>query len=189
MSARLATIETRRRALTAVPIAAGVVALLLRAAVVGAPSATLVFVAILMMLAAVSIVTPVGERVIAAPLPRWLVLSFGVAVVIGATIAAGAGVPLPHGALVLVLGVAAAVSEELFFRRLVYGALEGWGPSVAIIGSTVLFAIVHVPLYGVPVFWVDLGAGLLFSWQRWASGDWTAPATTHAVANVLAVLR
>jgi hypothetical protein len=49
--------------------------------------------------------------------------------------------------------------------------------------------VVHVPLYGAPVFWVDLGAGLLFSWQRWASGDWTAPAATHALANVLAVLR
>ena len=189
MSARLATIETRGRAVTAVPIAAGVIALLLRAVVVGAPSATLVFVAILVTLAAVSIVTPVGDRVIAAPLPRWLVLSFGVAVVVGATIAAGAGVPLPHGAPVIALGVAAAVSEELFFRRLVYGALEAWGPAVGIVGSAVLFALVHVPLYGVPVFWVDLGAGLLFSWQRWASGDWTAPAATHAVANVLAVLR
>ena len=36
---------------------------------------------------------------------------------------------------------------------------------------------------------VDLGAGLLLSWQRWASGGWGAPAATHVVANLVAVLR
>jgi hypothetical protein len=35
---------------------------------------------------------------------------------------------------------------------------------------------------------VDLGAGLVFGWQRWASGTWTVPAATHAADNVLAVL-
>jgi hypothetical protein len=34
-----------------------------------------------------------------------------------------------------------------------------------------------------------VGAGLLFGWQRWASGTWTVPAATHAVANALVVLR
>ena len=59
----------------------------------------------------------------------------------------------------------------------------------AIGGSALLFAAVHVPIYGPAVFWVDLGAGLLFSWQRWASGTWGASAATHAAANLLAVLR
>ena len=35
----------------------------------------------------------------------------------------------------------------------------------------------------------EVGAGLLFSWQRWASGGWGASAATHAVANILAVIR
>jgi membrane protease YdiL (CAAX protease family) len=188
MSARPAAIDARRGVLTVVPIVAGIVALSLRAVVVGAADATIVFAAILGLLAAVSLLTPNGGTS-RARLPRSLVLAFGVAVVLAAAIAAGAGFPLPHGALVLALGVAAAVSEELFFRRLVYGALEPWHPAAAIIGSALLFALVHVPLYGPAVFWVDLGAGLLFSWQRWASDDWTAPAATHAVANVLAVLR
>ena len=52
-----------------------------------------------------------------------------------------------------------------------------------------LFALVHLPAYGVVALPVDLGAGLLLSWQRWASGTWTVPAGTHAFANVLAVLR
>jgi len=55
--------------------------------------------------------------------------------------------------------------------------------------AALLFAALHVPIYGPAVFWVDLGAGLLLSWQRWASGGWGAPATTHVVANLVAVLR
>ena len=38
-------------------------------------------------------------------------------------------------------------------------------------------------------FPVDLGAGLVFGWQRWATGSWVAPAGTHAAANLVAVLR
>jgi hypothetical protein len=35
---------------------------------------------------------------------------------------------------------------------------------------------------------VDLGAGLLLGWQRWATGTWTVPAVTHAAANALATV-
>jgi membrane protease YdiL (CAAX protease family) len=42
-----------------------------------------------------------------------------------------------------------------------YGWLARWGVPVAIVGSAVLFAAVHVPLYGTEVLPVDLGAGLL----------------------------
>jgi hypothetical protein len=35
---------------------------------------------------------------------------------------------------------------------------------------------------------VDLAAGVLLGWQRWATGSWTASAVTHAAANVLMVL-
>jgi membrane protease YdiL (CAAX protease family) len=84
--------------------------------------------------------------------------------------------------------VTAAVAEELFFRRLVYGwfaGLRGGGQGLAITGAAVLFACVHVPAYGVRILPLDFAAGLVFGWQRWASGTWTAPAVTHAVANVL----
>ena len=59
---------------------------------------------------------------------------------------------------------------------------------MAVIGSAVLFAAIHVPLYGIAVLPVDLGAGLMLSWQRWATGTWTVPAATHAAANVLATV-
>jgi membrane protease YdiL (CAAX protease family) len=50
-----------------------------------------------------------------------------------------------------------------------------------------VFALVHLPAYGLAAMPVDLGAALLLGWQRYASGRWTVPAVTHAVANLLAV--
>jgi hypothetical protein len=35
---------------------------------------------------------------------------------------------------------------------------------------------------------LDLAAGLIFGWQRRATGSWTAPAATHVIANLLASL-
>jgi membrane protease YdiL (CAAX protease family) len=60
---------------------------------------------------------------------------------------------------------------------------------VAIVGSAVAFALVHLPAYGTSALPVDLGAGLLLSWQRWASGTWTVPTATHGVANLMVVFR
>jgi membrane protease YdiL (CAAX protease family) len=103
---------------------------------------------------------------------------------------ASAGPPLPRavgvGAVVAV--VLGAVAEELLFRRLLFDLLRSRGTAVAVAGSAIAFATVHLPLYGVAALPVDLGAGLLFGWQRWASGGWAAPAATHALANLLVVL-
>jgi membrane protease YdiL (CAAX protease family) len=81
--------------------------------------------------------------------------------------------------------VLAAAAEELFFRRLMYGWLSRWGPAVAIGATAVAFALVHLPGYGVSAFPINLAAGLLLGWQRWASGGWSAPALTHIAANLL----
>ena len=116
-----------------------------------------------------------------------LLLGFG-AVVVAANVA-GSPVPLPWSAATLPLSLLAAVAEEALFRRLAYARLERFGAAVAIVGSAVLFGLVHVPAYGLTALPVDVGAGLLFGWQRWASGNWTVPAATHAVANALVVLR
>jgi membrane protease YdiL (CAAX protease family) len=105
----------------------------------------------------------------------------GVAVAIGAS---GRPAPAPYAAAALPLALLAAVAEEAMFRRAAYGALERHGAAVAIGATALAFALLHVPLYGVAVFPVDLGAGLLLSWQRWASGTWTVPAATHAAANL-----
>lgn len=91
------------------------------------------------------------------------------------------------GAALVAAALVAAVAEELFFRRLVYGWLARWGAAVAVVGAAVAFAVVHVPVHGWAVVPIDLAAGLVLGWQRWASGGWTAAAVTHAVANVLVI--
>jgi membrane protease YdiL (CAAX protease family) len=87
------------------------------------------------------------------------------------------------------VGALAAVAEEALFRRLAYARLLRFGAGVAVLGSALAFALLHVPLYGIEVLPVDLGAGLVLSWQRWAAGTWKVPAATHAAAELLAVLR
>jgi membrane protease YdiL (CAAX protease family) len=89
---------------------------------------------------------------------------------------------------VLLLNSLAAVSEELFFRRLVQGVLAHRGTAVAAAGSALLFAAVHVPIYGLWVLPIDLGAGALLAWQRAATGTWTVSAATHVIANLLVVI-
>jgi membrane protease YdiL (CAAX protease family) len=119
-----------------------------------------------------------------------LVLAIGLAAVALALNVGGRPVPTPYTSLALPLTLLAAVAEEALFRRAAYGALERHGTVVAIGVTAFAFALVHVPLYGAAVFPVDLGAGLLLSWQRWSSGTWAVPAATHAAANlVMTVMR
>jgi len=138
----------------------------------------------------------IGLASIAVPLERdrsllapGIVLLLGLAAVAMSASVAGAPVPLPWSAATLALSLLAAVAEEALFRRLAYARLERFGAVVAVAGSALMFGLVHVPAYGVAAFPVDVGAGLLFGWQRWASGTWTVPAATHAFANALVVLR
>ena len=116
-------------------------------------------------------------------------LGLGVAAVLVTFRATGPSVPSTWSAAALPLSLLAAVAEEALFRRVAYARLERFGAAVAIAGSALLFGLVHVPAYGLAALPVDVGAGLVFGWQRWASGTWTVPATTHAFANAMVVLR
>ncbi|MGH2594354.1 MAG: lysostaphin resistance A-like protein [Actinomycetota bacterium] len=170
------------------PVLAGAGVLLLRLWILETPDATRialllgVFAAIL----AASLLVPGAGEV--ARLSPMMVLAVGL---LGVGLAAGvAGRPTaaPLGAAALPLSLFGALAEEALFRRAAYGWLDRYGSTVAIVGSALLFAVIHVPLYGAAAFPVDLGAGLLLSWQRWASGTWTVPAATHAAANLIAVI-
>jgi len=114
-------------------------------------------------------------------------LGIGLAAVAAAGLVAGPAPDPRVGAAAAGLALLAAVAEEALFRRLLYARLARYGAVVAVLGSAALFALVHLPAYGTAALPVDLGAGLLLSWQRFASGRWTVPAVTHAVANLLAV--
>jgi len=83
------------------------------------------------------------------------------------------------------------VAEEIFFRGLVYGALEKrFGAGAAIAGSAVLFALVHLPQQ-----WGAWGAcasvlllGLCLGLLRRYSGSTRAPALAHLAHNAILTL-
>ena len=118
----------------------------------------------------------------------WAALALGAAAFVAVGFAvADPGRASPLAAPVL-LNALAAVAEEAFFRRLVYGLLSPAGAAVAVVGSAVAFAAVHVTVWGWWVLPLDLAAGLLLSWQRAYTGRWSVPAVTHVVANTVALL-
>jgi membrane protease YdiL (CAAX protease family) len=185
MSAR---VERRDGRAAAVVIAAGVAVLAARPFATGnADARTVLFTASYVLIGLASLAVPLRpSRPTIAP---GTVLLVGLAAVGIAGAAGGTPVPVPWSAAALPLSLLAAVAEEALFRRAAFGRLERFGPIAAVVGSALLFGLVHLPAYGVEALPVDVGAGLLFGWQRWASGSWTASAATHAAANAWAVLR
>ena len=121
------------------------------------------------------------------PLGGRVPLVVGLVGVVGAAIVGGPVADRRVGGVAVGLALLAAVAEEALFRRVLYDRLLRFGVVVAVAGSAGLFALVHLPAYGLAAMPVDFGAALLLGWQRYASGRWTVPAVTHAVANLLAV--
>jgi membrane protease YdiL (CAAX protease family) len=183
-----ARVEPRYARPAFVVIVVGIAVLVLRP-VANAPAETRValFALSYLTIGLASIVVPL-ERDRSRLAPRFVVLMGFASVALSASVV-GTPVPMPWSAVALPLSLLAAVAEEALFRRLAYERLERFGPVVAVVGSALLFGLVHVPAYGSAALPVDIGAGLLFGWQRWASGTWTVPAATHAFANALVVLR
>jgi membrane protease YdiL (CAAX protease family) len=189
VSADVRTIPAQRSArATVVIVAAGSVVLFARPFVGAAPDArVLLFATAYVVLAAASLAMPVANE---RPRVAYsFVLATGVASIVFASTVAGPSVPTPHASFALPLSLFAAVAEEALFRRVAYARLARFGALVAVAGSAILFAMVHLPAYGVAALPVDLGAGVLFGWQRWASGTWLVPAGTHAFANAVAIVR
>jgi membrane protease YdiL (CAAX protease family) len=118
---------------------------------------------------------------------RWVVVGGVTAFAVGRLVGGGQA-PGPLAMRVIALNTLAAVAEEAFFRRFLYDVFLPGGALVAVVASAALFAVVHVPVYGVWVLPLDLAAGLLLGWQRWATGSWLPPAITHVVANLLVVI-
>lgn len=114
--------------------------------------------------------------------------ALGLGAVAASRLWAAPGFPAPVAPAGVALSLLAAVAEEAFFRGFVYGRVVRFGAPAAIAASAAAFAAIHVPFYGAAAVWVDLGAGLLFGWQRWASNGWGAPAATHVAANLAAMV-
>jgi membrane protease YdiL (CAAX protease family) len=78
-----------------------------------------------------------------------------------------------------------AAGEEAMLRGAILDrarAVAGLIP--AVLFTSALFALMHVPLYGWGVVPVDLGAGLVLCGLRLLSGGIAAPAIAHAIADL-----
>ena len=78
-----------------------------------------------------------------------------------------------------------AVAEEIALRGVLFDMLRAWrGDGVALAGTTLLFAVMHVPLYGIGSLPLDLAVGLLLGSLRLVSRGVLAPAIAHGVADL-----
>ncbi|MCS6901552.1 MAG: CPBP family intramembrane metalloprotease, partial [Polyangiaceae bacterium] len=86
---------------------------------------------------------------------------------------------------VLLLGaVVPAVCEEMLFRGLIFGGLQGLGAGWAVVLSSLLFGLAHGSAYRLlPTFSLGLVMGLL----RWRSGSLAPSVVFHGLNNGLAV--
>ncbi|MGE3459442.1 MAG: myxosortase family intramembrane protease, partial [Kofleriaceae bacterium] len=91
--------------------------------------------------------------------------------------------------------VVVALPEELLFRGFLLGLLEqrfppkrrilGGGVGLALVLSSLAFAVIHLPKDGDPRALATFFPGLLFGWMRSATGSILAPTVTHASSNIL----
>jgi CAAX protease family protein len=122
-------------------------------------------------------------------------LGFGAMVAVGLAVFRSAGINLfkllqsrlpnqPVDILIyIVVGAGIApIAEEIYFRGLVYGYLRRWGPSVAILGSTLLFVAVHPNLRGIPV--TQIVGGLVFAIAYEAEKNLMVPIVIHTLGNL-----
>jgi membrane protease YdiL (CAAX protease family) len=86
---------------------------------------------------------------------------------------------------VLIVGIAIPFYEEIFFRGFLYESLERkWNPGVALIGSSIIFAIVHGLTFFVPLLFLSFALG----WLRRKNGNLRMCFFLHAANNSFAVL-
>lgn len=88
-----------------------------------------------------------------------------------------------------------ALPEELFFRGFLLGLLEkrfppkrrflGGGIGLALVLSSLAFALVHIPKDGDPRVLATFFPGLLFGWMRSATRSILASTVTHGASNIL----
>ncbi len=89
--------------------------------------------------------------------------------------------PALAGIYFMVAGVIGPITEEIFFRGLLYGALRRWGTGIAVGGSTAVFVLAHAGP-GFPL--TQAIGGLVFALAREKSRTLTAPMTIHVLGNL-----
>ena len=78
-----------------------------------------------------------------------------------------------------------AACEELFLRGALFTLLQVWlGDSSAVCISALLFALLHLPLYGWHSVLLDVGVGVLLGTLRLMSGTVVSPIIAHVLADL-----
>jgi membrane protease YdiL (CAAX protease family) len=79
-----------------------------------------------------------------------------------------------------------AVAEEAFLRGALWDAAAGMrgGERTALVVTTVVFAVIHLPFYGPASLPLNLAVGLLLGGVRQWTGGWAAPAVAHTLADI-----
>jgi membrane protease YdiL (CAAX protease family) len=90
--------------------------------------------------------------------------------------------------LVILVVLLGPLLEELFCRGVLFSSLvHTWGVKVAVIGPSVLWAILHTTLNAWVMFSIAV-AGVLLALIRWKSGSVVLPWALHAAWNLLVLL-
>jgi membrane protease YdiL (CAAX protease family) len=103
----------------------------------------------------------------------------------GTTYVPGLGPPaapvVPWGLITIVV----ASAEEGVLRGVLFDRVQrlaGLAPAIAL--TTIVFALLHVPLYGWHVVPLDLAVGLVLAGLRVGTRGLVAPAAAHVVADL-----
>jgi membrane protease YdiL (CAAX protease family) len=110
-----------------------------------------------------------------------------VAVWLGARPAAAPLHPARLGVLLAWMPAVAlvAAAEEAVLRGALFTTITRWrGELAAVALTSVVFALLHLPLYGAPALPVDLAVGIVLGGLRVWSGGVAAPAIAHALADI-----
>lgn len=86
--------------------------------------------------------------------------------------------------LLALAGVLIPLTEELVFRRLLFGMLCPLGPHWALLLTSLVFSAMHFYLYG---FWALWFLGLVFQYIYLKTGNLLASAVAHIVFNVISL--
>ena len=84
--------------------------------------------------------------------------------------------------LLIVGGFFSPIAEEIFFRGIVYSFLRRWGIILAILGSAILFSVVHAAITGVS--FIQIIGSLVFATAYEVEKNLIVPITIHVLGNM-----
>ena len=82
----------------------------------------------------------------------------------------------------LVGGVVGPVTEEIFFRGIIYGFFRQWGVAVAVVVSTLLFVFIHPVGANLPL--TQLVGGIVFAIAYEKEKSLMVPIAVHTLGNL-----